>query len=289
MKALATLLLNIFRGYERKHLQLVAAGLAYYFVLSLFPALVLLTAVAAYLPVQNGSQRAIAFMSHLVPQHGLSLVEPIVTSITIHRSGLLWLGIISTLWLTSVGAKAVIQGLDIVYGVQTPRSLWLNRLIAFLLTMAVGVLLLLAVVLTVISPLAERILAPIAPAKQAWIQLWPYVQWLLAGTFTFAAIELLYLLAPNAPPGKRTTVPGAVIAAVAWLALAWALGFFFHEFAESKLNTMYGVLATPIALLTWLNLGATALLIGAETNVRLQTDRLLATSGIADEPLRRQP
>jgi membrane protein len=280
MKAIATLLLSIFRGYERKHLQLVAAGLAYYFVMSLFPALVLLTALAAYLPVQNGSQRATAFMSHLVPQHGLSLVEPIVTSVAIHRSGLLWLGIISTLWLTSVGAKAVIQGLDIVYGVQVPRSLWLNRLIAFLLTLAVGVLLLLAVVLTVIGPLAEHILAPVATAQHAWIRLWPYVQWLLAGIFTFAAIELLYLLAPNAPSRRRTTVPGAVIAAAAWLALAWALGYLFQEFAESKLNTMYGVFATPIALLAWLNLGATAILIGAETNVRLQADRPLATSGI---------
>jgi len=283
MKALATLLLNIFRGYERKHLQLVAAGLAYYFVMALFPALVLLTAVAAYLPVQNGSQRATSFMSHLVPQQGLSLVEPIVTSVAIHRSGLLWLGIISTLWLTSVGAKAIIQGLDIVYGVQTPRSLWLNRLIAFLLTLSVGVLLLLALVLTVIGPLAERILAPLAPAKQAWIHLWPYVQWLLAGTFTFAAIELLYLLAPNTPAKRRTTVPGAAIAAAAWLALAWALGYLFHEFAESKLNTMYGVFATPIALLTWLNLGATAILIGAETNVRLQAHRSLATSDLAEK------
>jgi membrane protein len=273
MKALATLLLNIFRGYERKHLQLVAAGLAYYFVMSLFPALVLLTAMAAYLPVQNGSQRATAFMAHLVPQQGLSLVEPIVTSITIHRSGLLWFGIISTLWLTSVGAKAIIQGLDIAYGVQTPRSLWLNRLIAFLLTLAVGVLLLLAVVLTVVGPVAESVLAPVAPAKFVWIRLWPYIQWLLAGTFTFAATELLYLLAPNTPASRRVTVPGAVIAAAAWLALAWALGYLFHEFAESKLNTMYGVFATPIALLTWLNLGATAILIGAETNVRLQTDQ----------------
>jgi membrane protein len=222
-------------------------------------------------------------MSHLVPQQGLSLVEPIVTSITIHRSGLLWLGIVSTLWLTSVGAKAMIQGLDIVYGVRVPRSLWLNRLIAFLLTLAMGLLLLLAVVLTVISPIAEHILAPIAPAKHAWIRLWPYVQWLLAGIFTFTAIELLYLLAPNTPDKKRTTIPGAVIAAAAWLALAWALGYLFHEFAESKLNTMYGVFATPIALLTWLNLGATAILIGAETNVRLQTNRSLATSNVDEK------
>lgn len=285
MKAFATLLLNIFRGYERKHLQVIAAGLAYYFVMSLFPALVLITALAAYLPVQNGSQRAAAFMSHVVPKQGLSLIEPIVTSVSVHRSGLLWFGIISTLWLTSVGAKAIIQGLDIVYEVHTPRSLWMNRFVAFLLTFAVGILLLLAVVLTVVGPIAESLLATVAPIQYVWIRVWPYVQWLLAGTFTFAAIDLLYLLAPNTPVRRRTTIPGALLAAAAWLALAWGLGVFFHEFAESKLNAMYGVFATPIALLTWLKWGATAILIGAETNVRLQSDQVVANSRPAKEVL----
>lgn len=274
MKSFARLLLDIFRGYERKHLQLLAAGLAYYFVMSLFPALALLTAVAAYLPVQNGLQRATAFMSHLIPQQSLSLVTPIVTSITVHRSGLLWLGIIATLWLTSAGAQAIIQGLDLVYEVHTPRSLWMNRFIAFFLTFAVGILLLLAVVLTVVGPIAEKVLATAAPAKHVWIRIWPYLQWLLAGTFAFASIELLYLLAPNTPAKRRTTVPGALIAAAAWLALAWALGVFFYEFTASKLAAMYGVFATPLALLIWLKWGAMAILIGAETNVRLQSHQI---------------
>lgn len=283
MKSLATLLLNIFRGYERKHLQLIAAGLAFYFVMALFPALVLLTALAAYLPLQNGAERATSFMSHVIPQQNLSLVQPIVTSVTVHRSGLLWLGIITTLWLTSVGAKAVIQGLDIVYEVHRPRSLWMNRFIAFLLTMAVGVLLFLGVVLTVVGPIAEDLLAAAASVQHVWIRVWPYLQWLLAGTFTFAAIALLYLLAPNTPIKKRTTVPGALIAAAAWLILAWLLGYVFQEFTESKLDAMYGVFATPIALLIWLQWGATAILIGAETNLQLQSHQVFERSTTATE------
>ncbi len=283
MKTLAKLLLDIFKGYERKHLQLIAAGLAYYFVMSLFPALILLTALTAYLPVQNGLQRATSFMSHVIPRQSLSLVEPIATSISLHRSGLLLFGIISTLWLTSVGANSIIQGLDIVYEVRTPRSLWMNRFIAFLLTLAVGALLLFAVVLTVVGPVAERMLATVASVQYVWIRIWPYVQWLLAGTFTFAAIEMLYLLAPNTRFDRRTTIPGALIAAGGWLALAWALSFFFHEFAESKLNAMYGVFATPIAIMIWLKGGATAILIGAEMNLRLQLNKLQAQSKSIEE------
>jgi membrane protein len=281
MKTLATLLLNIFRGYERKHLQLIAAGLAYYFVMSLFPALVLVTALAAYLPIKNSSQRATSFIAHFIPHQHLSVVEPIVTSITVHRSGLLWLGIVSTLWLTSVGAQAIIQGLDLVYEVHTPRSLWMNRFVAFLLTLAVGVLLILAVLLTLVGPIAENVLAIVTPLQYAWIRIWPVLQWLLAATFTFAAIEFLYLLAPNISARKRVTIPGAIIAAAAWLVLAWLLGVFFDEFAKSTLSAMYGVFATPIALLTWLKWGATAILLGAETNVRLQSNQSFTGAGVA--------
>src|SRR5215475_3483009 len=180
MKAFLKLLLNIFRGYERKHLQIIAAGLAYYFAMSLFPALILLTAVAAYLPVRNGAERAASFMAHVVPQQALSLVEPIIATISLHRSGLLWLGILTTLWLTSVGAKAIIQGLDIVYEVKTPRSLWMNRFLGFILTIGVGSLLLLAVVVTVVGPMIETLLERAASVRNLWVHLWPYVQWLVA-------------------------------------------------------------------------------------------------------------
>jgi membrane protein len=271
MKDFAQLLFSIFKGLERKHLQLVAAGLAYYFLMSLFPGLILLTAIAAYLPIQNGVQQATSFMGHVIPRRSLALVEPILKEVTIYRSGLLWFGIITSLWLTSVGAKAIIAGLDIVYEVHTPRSLWMNRFIAFMFTVGIGVLLLFGVILTVAGPFIETLLANAVSVQNLWIRVWPYLQWLLAGTFTFTAIEGLYLLAPNLPRDRRRTVPGALVATMAWLALSWGLGVFFHEFTSSKLDAMYGIFATPIALLTWLKWGAAGVLIGAELNVNLQS------------------
>jgi membrane protein len=278
VKEAISLVKLIFRGFERKHLPLVAAGLAYYFLMSLFPALVLLTAVAAYLPIQNGGEKATSFMAHVIPHQGLALLEPVLNTITPHRTGLLSLGIVTTLWLSSVGAKGVIAGLDIVYEVRAPRSLWINRILAFGLTFVVGVLLLLVVVLTLVGPVLEAALATAVPVQSLWVTVWPYIQWLLAAAFTFAAIELLYLLAPNVPMAKRMTVPGALIAAVAWLALAWGLGFSFHHFGQLKLNGLYGIFAAPIALVIWLNWGAAAILLGAEINVGLQSYKTLTAS-----------
>ncbi|HEY6307837.1 MAG TPA: YihY/virulence factor BrkB family protein [Candidatus Angelobacter sp.] len=278
LKKTIELIIFIFRDIERKHLFVVAAGVAYYFLTALFPALVLLTAVLAYLPLQNTTQGATAFLGHVMPPQGVTLLERVLATVTPHRTGLLSFGIISTLWLSSVGIKGVIAGLDIVYDVRAPRSLWINRLLAFGLALGVGALMLLGVVLTLAGPFLESMLSAAAPLQSLLVRLWPYVQWSLSALSIFAAIELLYLLAPNVPPARRMTVPGAILAAAAWLALSWGLGFYFSRFGGMKLDMVYGILATPIALMIWLNWGATAILVGAEINVSLQSQKELRAS-----------
>jgi membrane protein len=265
----------VFKGFERKHLSVVAAGLAYYFLMSLSPGLLLVVAVVAYLPLGNSIETATSFMAHVIPPQGLALIEPALTSINTHRTGLLSLGIITSLWLTSIGVKGIIAGLDIVYEVRTPRPLWINRILAFGLTIAVGILLLLAFVLALAGPALESLFSRVVPVQSLWIEIWPYLQWLLAATFTFAAIELAYLLAPNVPMAQRLTIPGAVVAASTWLALSWGLGFYFQHFGEWKLKSLYGILATPIAVVVWLYWSASAILIGAEINVNLQLRKSL--------------
>lgn len=255
---------------ERKHLQLAAAGLAYYFLMSLFPGVVLLTAVIAYLPLQNGMNVALSFLGHVIPRQAAPVIEQLLTTVGSHRSGLLSIGIITTLWLTSKGVKGIIAGLDMVYEVKEPRRVWTNRILAFGLTFAVGVLLLLGVALTLAGPFVESLLSKAISVQSLWIRAWPYIQWSLSAISTFAAIELLYLLAPNVPARRRVTIPGALVAASIWMALSWGVGFYIYHFGATKLTMFYGVMATPIMLAIWLNWGALGMLIGAEINVSLQ-------------------
>jgi membrane protein len=270
---------------ERKHLQLAAAGLAYYFLMSLVPGVLLLTAVVAYLPLQNGVTTATSFLSHVIPRQAAPLIEDLLTTVGSHRTGLLSLGVISTLWLTSKGVKGVIAGLDMVYQVQRPRRVWTNRFLAFGLTFGVGVLLLLGVILTLAGPLLESLLSRVIPVQSLWIRVWPFVQWSLSALSTFAAIELLYILAPNVPAARRVTIPGALVAAAIWMALSWGVGFFFQYFGSTKLDRFYGVMATPITIAIWLNWGALGMLIGAEINLSIQSLR----STTKDEPKQFSP
>ena len=264
-------------GLERKHLHLAAAGLAYYLLLSFLPGVVLLTAVISYLHVKHGLEVATSFLRYLIPQLsrvGTPVIQEMLTTIGSHRGGLLSFGLIATLWLTSAGVKGIIAGLDMVYEVRMPRRVWTNRILAFGLAFAVGVLLVLGAALTLAGPALESVLSRMVPIQSAWIQVWPFVQWSLTLLFIFAAIEMLYTLAPNVPQSKRVTVPGALVAASIWMALSWGISFFVLHFGWTKLDKFYGAMATPIALAIWLNWGALGMLTGAEINLNIQSLRL---------------
>jgi membrane protein len=264
---------QIFRNVFRKHLPLAAAGMAYYFLMALFPALVVLTAVMASLPLKNGMQAATSFLGNLVPPPGVAVIKDLLTMIAPYRSSLLSFGIITTVWLTSVGFKGVIWGLDMVYDDQAPRPVWVSRVLAFALTFVVGFLLLLGVVLTIAGPALAPLVAKVFPIPQVWSRIWPYVQWSLSAALLFAAIELLYLLVPRVPASQRMTIPGALFATSAKLLLAWGLGFYFQHFGELKRDNVLGLLATPIAFMGWLYWSAGAILVGAEINSSLQRYR----------------
>jgi len=267
---------RIYEDFERKHLMVIAAGLAYYFLMSFLPAMLLFTALMAYLPLNLGPNGGTSFVSYVMPKQVISLFQDLMSRISPHRTGVLSFSIIASLWLTSKGFKGVIAGLDIVHNVQRPRRIWTNRILAFGLAFAVGMLLLLGTVLTLAGPAIEMLIARADLIHSLWLRLWPYIQWLLSAVCTFAAIEILYRWAPNIPVNQRHTIPGAVVATTMWLALSWALSYYFQHFGNLKLDVLYELLASPIALIVWLNWSAIAILVGAEINVNLKARGIAA-------------
>ena len=105
------------------------------------------------------------------------------------------------------------------------------------------------------------------------LRLWPIIQWSASALVLFTAIELLYVLGPSLPVSERRTIPGALAASVLWLVLAWGLGFYLHHFGALKFARFFGFLAAPAAFMTWLYCSAAAVLLGAEINSRLKTEK----------------
>ena len=272
-KSMITNIRDIWTDIEKKNLPLAAAGISYYLLLSLFPALALLSAILSYLPVQDGLREATSVLGYVIPPQIMKQIEEQLAQITPHRGALLSFGLVTTLWLASIAFKGLILGLDMVHGSNVQRPLWTTRILALGLTIAVGALLLFGVIITSISPVLWAHFSRLMPIESLWLRLGPYLQWLVSASVLFAAIEVLYVLGPSLPLSKRATFPGAVAATVLWLVLAWGLGFYFHHVGELKFARFFGFLATPVAFMTWLYSSATAILLGAVINSRLKTTK----------------
>ena len=158
-----------------------------------------------------------------------------------------------------------------MHGSNVQRRLWLTRILALALTIAVGLLLVIGVILTSVGPDLWALFSRLMPIESLWLRLWPYLRWLVSALVLFPAIQLLYVVGPSLPASKRVTIPGAAAATVIWLVLAWGLGFYFFHFGEVKFARFFGFLAAPAVFMTWLYCSATAILLGAEINSRLTT------------------
>jgi YihY family inner membrane protein len=106
----------------RNHTPQMAAALSYYFVLSLFPSLIVLSAIVAYLPVTNLFEQAMSMMARFLPPDSMGLVRRVLSDvITPNRGTFLSFGILGTLWTASGGFAATIEALNIAYDVEDDR------------------------------------------------------------------------------------------------------------------------------------------------------------------------
>jgi len=253
---------------QKKHTTQMAAGLSYYFVMSLFPLLIVLAAIVAYLPVPNLFDQALAFMARFIPADSMGLVRGVLRDvITPYRGHFLSLGIVGTIWAASGGFSGMMEALNVAYDVQENRPFWKTRPLAVGLTFLIGGLLVLALALMLVGPNFGGWLAEKIGLGQIFVAIWPYLRWSIGVAFTVLAVELIYFLAPNVKQRFKRTLPGALIAVGFWILLSWALGFYFQHFTH--LNKTYGTLAAAIALMVWLYWTAFAILLGGEINADL--------------------
>ena len=253
---------------ERNHTFQMAAALAYYFVLSLFPSLILLSAVVAYLPVPDLFNQAINLMAHFVPPDSMGLVRKVLADvISPNRETFLSLGVLGTLWAASGGFNACIEALNLAYDVEETRPFWKTRLLALGLAFVIGTLMLLALAVMIVGPRFGEWLAAKVHLSQVFVWAWPYIHWTLSVVFTVLAVEALYYLAPNVKQRFIATLPGAVVAVAAWIGLSYLLGIYFRSFAN--FNRTYGTLGAAVALMVWLYWTSFAILVGAELNAEL--------------------
>ncbi|HEY6972073.1 MAG TPA: YihY/virulence factor BrkB family protein [Candidatus Angelobacter sp.] len=253
---------------NNKHTLQMAAALSYYFVMSLFPALILLSAILAYFRGPDLLNQAYMLMGGFVPRDTMALVEKVMEGvISPNRGAFLSFGILGTLWAASGGFSATIEALNIAYEVEENRPFWKTRPLAIWLTLIIGLFLLTALGVMIVGPEFGGWLAGRLHLSWLFAAVWPYVHWVVAVGFTVLSVEMLYFMAPNVKQRFLSTLPGAILSVACWIGLSYALGLYFRSFAN--FNKTYGTLGAAVALMVWLYWTGFFMLVGAELNCQL--------------------
>jgi membrane protein len=269
-------LITIYNDVYDEHLFVFAAGLSYYFVLSLFPLLVSLAALLGYVPIPHLFENLLSLMARVVPGDGMSLVRNIVSDVGHKHTHFLTLGLVFTIWTASSGFAAIIDGLDLVYRVRETRPVWKTRPLALGLTLLAGSLLVVAVGLMVEGTYHGTWFTGEFDLCPAVLGAWRNLRWGIVAAFAVLALELLYHFGPNVKQRFRDSLTGAIVAVAAWIGLSYLLGIYFRHF--ESLDKTYGPLGAAIGLYVWFYLSGLAVLLGGEINFLLGELRHLRQS-----------
>jgi membrane protein len=257
---------NVVSDVDRNHTLAFAAGLSYYFVLSVFPALIAISAVVGFFPAYDVLPRLMNLAYQHLPAGGTELVrKAFFTVVSPHRGALLSIGLIGTLWSASSGFAGMIEALNIAYDVEETRPFWKTRALALLMTFLVGGLLMASLGTMLVGPELGKWLDARHWYLTAYI--WTMLQWILAVICVVAAVECTYFLGPNMKQRIGHTLLGSVFAVALWLVLSYGLRVYFAKFAH--LNYTYGSLGGVIAMMLWLYWSFFVILLGAEINGEL--------------------
>lgn len=250
------------------HTFAMAAGLSFYFLLSLFPLLILIAGILAYIPIPGLFDEILNTMSRFVPPSGMETVRTILASIlTPPATGWISFGLVATIWTASTGFAALIEGLNVAYDVPETRAYWRIRLIALGLAVAVGGCVILGLAVSLMGPRFGTFLEAHRHAGPLFAAVWPSIHWAVVIASIVVAVGVLYYLAPNVKQRFLCAFPGAIIAILTWIAASYILGIYMREFADY--NKTYGAISGVVALMLWFYVSATAVLIGAEINAEL--------------------
>lgn len=247
----------------------LAAQLAYYFFLALFPALLFIVAIVSFIPIAGLLDAITTNLSRVAPSEVLSIIQDQVLKIAHEKNGgLLTLGILGTVWSTSSGLDAIISTLNTAYGIQEARPWWKVKLIALGLTITLAVFIVISFTLVLVGPTLAEKAAVWAHMGPAFIWSWKILQWPVVFLLVTLAVGLIYYYAPDAVQEWVWITPGALLATTLWLLIS--LGFKFYVSHFASYNATYGAIGGVIVLMLWFYLSALAVLVGAELNAEIE-------------------
>ena len=277
-------LLRTYREFGDDRVTLIAAAVTYYLLLSLFPTLTAFVSIYGLFADRTTVGEHINMLSSVVPQGGMTIINEQLTALTSTGDTTLGFALLISiaiaLWSSSSGVKTMFEAMNVAYGEREKRNFLTLNATALTFTLAglVGGIVMIGAAIVI-------------PAVLEFVGLGSGLEWLLRiGSYALLAIALmtglaaLYRFGPSRHQAKwRWVSPGAIVATVLILVVSLLFSWYAGNFANY--DKTYGSLGGLIALLTWMWISVTAVIIGAELNSEAERQTRQDTTEGSDQPM----
>jgi len=274
---------SVFAKIGEDNVSLIAAGIAFYGLLAVFPGIAACMAIAGLVTEPSMIVDQLERYGQLLPQQAAEIIIGQATEVAGSREGGLGLaalaGVLIAIYSSSKGIRSMITGLNIAFDVKERRNFIVQYALTFLMTFLLIVGLLVAIASTVVLPAVFAVL-PFPGQTERIVSLlrWP----ILAGSAIFG-LSLIYRYGPARPkPRWRWITPGAVVACLLWIGGSMLFALYVRHFASY--NETFGSLGGVVILLMWLWLSAFIILLGAEIDSEMEAHAKTEPGALATGP-----
>ena len=250
---------------DKVNLGLIAAGVGFFGMFSVFPAIAALIAVFSLVSDPSVVMGQLELVRELVPPDAYTLIADQVSRLLGARTETLGLAtaisLALALWAARAGVAALMQGLNAISG-QPNRGGFRHYLVALTLTLSLLGICIVALLMVVVAPIVIAFL-PISASTGLILE---SIRWFVAFLIVQAALSVLYRFGPNRRGNRmRWFTPGALLVVLLWIGASAGFSYYLTNFGSY--NEIYGSIGAVIAMLMWLYISAYLVLMGAVFNV----------------------
>lgn len=271
------------RETNRDNVAIVAAGVAFFTMLAIFPLITACLSIYGYVANPVRVQRQLENISSLLPDQAWEILNSQIMAVANAPNSKLGLGIafglLIALWSAGAGIRAIMRAMNIAYDENEKRSIATFYALAGMFTLCVTVFLWIALAVIVGVPA----LLTFVKLEGVAAVVTQYLPWAILITLFAFAVNIMYLYGPSRRPAKiRWVLPGCLFATAAWVIISVGFSWFVSTFGAY--NKTYGSLSAVIILLMWFWLTSFVIIVGAEINAAMERRTCVDTTRGADRP-----
>lgn len=257
-----------------------SASISFRIFLAFFPAIITLFTLIPFIPIDNFQEDVFLGIKSILPGDTFQFIEgTLYDLINKKQSTLLSIGFVLMFYYASASMNAIMQAFQTSHHIEVSAHPFLVRVISFIMMLVLGIVFLLAMILTSLSEstflaMHEKGLI----GDKGIIPFLTFGQWTIAISFVYCIITILYNSGMNMRIRKNWKFfnTGSIFTTVLLILTSFGFSFFLENFAQ--FNKLYGSLGTLMVILIWLNLNMVILLVGFDLNAlirkKLRSSRL---------------